>query len=114
MLLFHHQNAGQNHDVKTANKSFENVAQFKYLGTTVINQNLIRKEMKKRLNSSNACYHSVQKRLSSCLLSRSIKIRIYKTIIYIFIIYNSTKIVLEGFLLRTVTCSGNWRRLSDF
>jgi hypothetical protein len=35
MLLPHHQNAGQNHDVKIANGSFENEAQFKYLGTTV-------------------------------------------------------------------------------
>jgi hypothetical protein len=33
MLLSHHQNAGKNHDIKIANKSFENVAQFKYLGT---------------------------------------------------------------------------------
>jgi hypothetical protein len=34
MLLSHHQNAGQNHDKKTVNKSFANVAQFKYLATT--------------------------------------------------------------------------------
>jgi hypothetical protein len=32
MLLFCHQNAGQNHDIKIANRCFENVAQFKYLG----------------------------------------------------------------------------------
>jgi hypothetical protein len=38
-LLSHHQNAGQNHDIKTANRSFENVAQFRYLVTTVRNQN---------------------------------------------------------------------------
>jgi hypothetical protein len=37
MLLFHHQNAGQNHDIKIANGCFENVAQFSYLGTTVTN-----------------------------------------------------------------------------
>jgi hypothetical protein len=36
-LLSHHQNAGQNCDIKTANRSFENVAQFKYLGMTIIN-----------------------------------------------------------------------------
>jgi hypothetical protein len=35
MLLSRHQNAGQNHDIKIANRSFDNVAQFKYLGTTV-------------------------------------------------------------------------------
>jgi hypothetical protein len=41
MLLSRHQNAGQNRDTKIANKSFENVSQLKYLGMTVINQNLI-------------------------------------------------------------------------
>jgi hypothetical protein len=35
MLLSHHQNAGQNHDVKIADGYFENVAQFRYLGTTI-------------------------------------------------------------------------------
>jgi hypothetical protein len=35
MLLSRHQNAGQNHDIKIAKRFFENVAQFKYLGTTV-------------------------------------------------------------------------------
>jgi hypothetical protein len=38
MLLSRHQNVGQNRDIKTANRSFENVSQFKYLGTTVTNQ----------------------------------------------------------------------------
>jgi hypothetical protein len=46
------------------------------LGTT--NQNLIRKEIKKRFNSGKAYYHSVQKILSSRLLSRNIKIRIHE------------------------------------
>jgi hypothetical protein len=44
MFLSHHQNAGQNHDIKIANRSFENVAQFRYLGTTVTKQNLIQGE----------------------------------------------------------------------
>jgi hypothetical protein len=39
MLLFHHQNSVQNHDIKIANRCFENVAQFKYFGTIVTNQN---------------------------------------------------------------------------
>jgi hypothetical protein len=59
VLLSHHQNIGQNHYKKIANKSFENVAQFKHLGMTVTYQNLIQEEIK-RLDSGNACYHSVQ------------------------------------------------------
>jgi hypothetical protein len=51
MLLSHHQNVCRNWDIKIANRSFENVSQFKYLGTTVTNQNLIQVEIKKRLNS---------------------------------------------------------------
>jgi hypothetical protein len=66
---------------RVANRSFENVPQFKYLRTAVTIQNLIKKEIKRRLKSGNACYHSVQKLLSSCLLSKNVKIRIYKTII---------------------------------
>jgi hypothetical protein len=74
MLMSHHQNAGQNHDIKIANRSFENVAQFKHLATAVTNQNLIQEEIKRRLNSGNACYHSIQNLLSSHLLSEIIKI----------------------------------------
>jgi hypothetical protein len=51
MLLSRHQNAGQNHDIKLGNRRFENVAQFRYLGTTITNR---------RLNSGNACHNSVQ------------------------------------------------------
>jgi hypothetical protein len=69
-------------DIKIGNRSFENVSQFKYLGTTVTNQNLIQQEIKRRLNSGNACYHSVQKLLSSSLLSKNIKFKIYRTIIF--------------------------------
>jgi hypothetical protein len=81
MLLPRHQNAGQNHDIKIADRCFENVAKFRYLETTIINQNLIQEKIKRILNSGNACYHSLQKLLSSRLLSINIKIRIYKTII---------------------------------
>jgi hypothetical protein len=81
MLLSRHPNAGQNHDIKIANRSFENIAQFKYLGTTVTNQNFIQEEIKRRLNLGNACYHSAQKISSSRLLSKNVEIRIYRTII---------------------------------
>jgi hypothetical protein len=60
MLLSCHQNATQNQDIKIANRLFENVSQFRYLGMTVTKQNLIQEEIKRRLNSGNACYHSVQ------------------------------------------------------
>jgi hypothetical protein len=60
MLLYRHQNVGQNQDIKSANRSFGNVSQSKYLRATVTNQNLIQEEIKRRLNSGNVCYHSVQ------------------------------------------------------
>jgi hypothetical protein len=50
-MLLGHQNAGRNHDMKIANRSFENVAQFKYCGTILTNQNLIQEEIKRRSNS---------------------------------------------------------------
>jgi hypothetical protein len=59
MLLSHHQNAGQNHNIKIANRCFENVAQSIYLGTTATNQNLVQEEIKRKLNSGNAYYRSV-------------------------------------------------------
>jgi hypothetical protein len=80
MLLSCHKNAGQNRDI-IANRSCENVSLFKYLGTTVTDQNLIQDEIKRRLNSGNACYRSVQKLSSFHLLSKSLKMRIYKTIL---------------------------------
>jgi hypothetical protein len=63
------------------------VSQFKDLGTTATNQNLIQVEIKRRLNSGNVCYHSVQNLLSSRLLSKNLKIRIYKTIILPVVLY---------------------------
>jgi hypothetical protein len=63
------------------------VSQFKYLGKTVTNQNLIQEKIKRRLNSGNACYHSRQNLLSSRLLSKNINTGIYKTILLPVILY---------------------------
>ena len=55
--------------------------QFKYIETTITNQNSIQEEIKSSLKSGNACCQSVQNLLSSSLLSKNIKILIYKNII---------------------------------
>ena len=61
--------------------------QFKYLGTTLTNKNSIQEEIKSRLKLGNACYYSVQKLLSSSLLSKNLKIEIYRTIILPVVLY---------------------------
>ena len=63
------------------NSTFERVEEFKYLGTNLTNKNSIPEEIKSILRSGNACYHSVQNLLSSRLLSKNLKIKIY---IYIY------------------------------
>jgi hypothetical protein len=87
MLVSQCQKAGQKQSIKIASRSFENVAKFKYLGTTLTDQNCMQEEIKSRLNSGNACYHSVQSLLSSCLLSRNVKVKVYKTIILPVVLY---------------------------
>jgi len=81
MVIPGDQNAGRSHIIKTDNSSFERVEQFKYLGTIVSIQKSIQEEIKSRLKSGNSCNHSVQNLLSSSLLSKSIKIKVYIIII---------------------------------
>ena len=87
MVMSGDQNAGRSHNIKTDNRSFERVEEFKYLGTILTNQNSIHGEIKSRLKAGNACYHSVQKLLSSSLLSKNLKIKIYRTIILPVVLY---------------------------
>ena len=61
--------------------------QFKYFGTTLTDQNSIQEEIKSRLKSGNACYYSVQNLLSTSLLSKNLKIKIYGTIILPVVLY---------------------------
>jgi hypothetical protein len=82
MLLSGHQNAGQNHYIKRNNRSFENVSHFKHFEMAVINQILILEKIKRRLNSGNAFYHSVQNLSSSRLLSKNANIKTYRNIIF--------------------------------
>jgi len=87
MVMSRDQNAGQSHRMKIDNISFERVEEFQYLGTTLTNKNSIQEEIKSSLESGNACYHSVQNLLSSSLLSKNLKIKIYRTIILPFVLY---------------------------
>ena len=67
--------------MKIDNSSIERVEEFKYLGTTLTDQDSIQEEIKSRLKLGNACCYSVQNLLSSRLLFKNLKIKIYRTII---------------------------------
>jgi hypothetical protein len=87
MVMSWDRNAGRGHSVKIDNSSIERVEEFKYLGTMLTDQNSIQEEIKSRLKLKNACYHSVQNLLSSTLLSKNLKIKIYRTIILPVVLY---------------------------
>jgi hypothetical protein len=106
------------------------VEKFKYLGATVTNRNSIHEEIKSRLKLGNSCYHSVQNLLSSRLLSKSTKIRVYRTIILPVVLYGyetwsltlreeQSLRVFENRVLRRVfgpkrdKATGDWRRLHN-
>jgi hypothetical protein len=75
------QNAGRSQNVKTDNSSFDMVEDLKYLRTKFRIQNSMQEEIKSRLKSGTAFYHSKQNLLSSGFLFRNAKIKIYKIII---------------------------------
>jgi hypothetical protein len=101
------------------------VSQFKYLGTTVTNQNLIQEEIKRRLNSGNACNHSV-----SSTVKKNVKVRIYKTIILPVVLYGcetwsltvreehklmvfENRVLMRIFGLKKDGVTGGWRKLHN-
>jgi len=87
MVMSRDQNARQIHSVRIDNSTFERVEEFKYLGTSLTNQNSIAEEIKSRLRSGSACYHMVQNLLSCRLLSKTLKIKIYRIIILPVVLY---------------------------
>jgi hypothetical protein len=87
MLMSRSQKIGQKHSMKIVNRSSENVAKFKYLGTTLTDQICIHEEIKFRLNSGNACCRSVHSLLSFHLLSMNVKVKIWKTVILSVVLY---------------------------
>ena len=87
MIMSRDQNVGRSHSMKTDNSSIERVEEFKYLGTLLTNQNSIQEEIKSRLKLGDSCYYSVQNLLSSSLLSKNLKIKIYRIIILPIVLY---------------------------
>jgi len=94
MVLSRDQNAGRSHIIKMYNRSF------KYLETTLINQSSIQEEIKNRLKSGNASCHLGQNILSSRLLLKNLKIKVYRTIILPAVLYGFETLPLTLGLVR--------------
>ncbi|KAJ4441834.1 hypothetical protein ANN_11693 [Periplaneta americana] len=124
------QNIVRNGNIKIGDLSFEEVGKFKYLGPTVLNINDTREESKRRINMGNACYYSVEKLLSSSLLSKKLKVRIYKTIILPVVLHDcetwtltlreeqrlrmfENKVLRKIFGAKRDEVTGEWRKLHN-
>ncbi|KAJ4450282.1 hypothetical protein ANN_01702 [Periplaneta americana] len=130
MIMSRDGNIVRNGNIKIVNLSFEEVEEFKYLGATVTNINDTREEIKHRINMGNACYYSVEKLLSSSLLSKNLKVRIYKTIILPAVLYGcetwtltlreehrlrvfENKVLGKIFGAKRDEVTGEWRKLHN-
>jgi len=87
MVMSRDQKAERSHNIMMDNRSFERVEKFRYLGNNLTNHSSIQEESKGRLKSGNTCYHPAQNLLSSSLLTKITKIKIYRNIILSFVLY---------------------------
>ena len=94
MVMSRDQKAGRSRSIEIYNSSFERVEDFGSVGTTLTNQNFIQEEIKGRLRSGNACYHSVRNLLSSSFLTKNLKINIFRTIIFPVVLYGCETLLL--------------------
>ncbi|KAJ4445845.1 hypothetical protein ANN_12530 [Periplaneta americana] len=130
MIMSRDGNIVRNGNIKIENLSFEEVEKFKYLGATVTNVNDTREEIKHRINMGNVCYYSVEKLLSSSLLSKNLKVRIYKIIILPVVLYGcetwtltlreehrlrvfENKVLRKIFGAKRDEVTGEWRKLHN-
>ncbi|KAJ4439539.1 hypothetical protein ANN_07663 [Periplaneta americana] len=147
MVMSRDGNIVRNGNIKIGNLSFEEVEKFKYLGATVTNEgsrgkrvntffpdpsniNDTREEIKHRINMGNACYYLVEKLLSSSLLSKNLKVRIYKTVILPVVLYGcetwtltlreelrlrvfENKVLRKIFGAKRDEVTGEWRKLHN-
>ncbi|KAJ4425570.1 hypothetical protein ANN_27765 [Periplaneta americana] len=130
MIMSRDENIVRNENIKTGNLSFGEVEKLKYLGATVTDIDDTREEIKHRIIMGNACYYSVENLLSSSLLSKNLKVRIYKTVILPVVRYGCetwTLILREKLRLRVFEnkvlrkifgtkrdeATGEWRELHN-
>ncbi|KAJ4436792.1 hypothetical protein ANN_16924 [Periplaneta americana] len=130
MIMSRDQNIVRNGNIKIGDLSFEEVEKFKYLGATVTNINDTREDIKRRINMGNACYYSVKKLFSSSLLSKNLKVRIYKTVILPVLLYGcetwtltlreehrlrvfENKVLRKIFGAKRDEVTGEWRKLHN-